>query len=325
MPSKQMPIGSGFNFKSTAQDVIAGYDLTGKVAIVTGGYSGIGLETTRALASAGALVIVPARDMSKAQAAVKSIPRVELAQLDLIDPASIDAFAQQFLSSARPLHILVNNAGIMAVPLIRDSRGYESQFATNHLGHFQLAARLWPALVQANGARVISVSSRGHRFSGVDFDDPNFDRRLYDKWVAYGQSKTANILFAVALDTHGQREGVRAFSLHPGRIIDTSLARHMSQDELAPFVPPDEEQRRAVTNPEDYIKTAQEGAATSVWCATSRTLDGMGGVYCEDCDIARVVPADSDGLGVRPYAIDQDLAERLWSLSLKLTAVQLAI
>lgn len=322
--SQQMPIGSGFGFNSTAEDVIAGHDLTGKTAIVTGGYSGIGLETARVFASAGAHVIVPARDMEKARNAVQAIRDVELAQLDLFDPASIDAFAEQFLNSRRPLHILVNNAGIMAVPLIRDSRGYESQFATNHLGHFQLTARLWPALLQADGARVISVSSRGHRFSGVDFEDWNFERRPYDKWVAYGQSKTANVLFAVALDARGEQDGVRAFSLHPGRIIDTSLARYMAEEELAPYRPRDDEQRRAVTNPEDYIKNVQEGAATSVWCATSRQLDGMGGVYCEDCDIAPVAPADSQGLGVRPYAIDPELAERLWSLSLSLTGTQIA-
>lgn len=325
MISQQKPIDSGFGFKSTAEDVIAGHDLTGKVAIVTGGYSGIGLETTRVFAKAGARVVVPARDMAKARDAVSGISGVELASLDLFDPASIDAFAERFLTSRRPVHILVNNAGIMAVPLIRDSRGYESQFATNHLGHFQLTARLWPALVQAKGARVISVSSRGHRFSGVDFEDPNFERRPYDKWVAYGQSKTANILFAVALDARGQQDGVRAFSLHPGRILDTSLARHMSEEELAPFKPSDDEQRRAVTNAEDYVKDVQEGAATSVWCATSRQLDGMGGVYCQDCDIAPVLPAGSDGLGVMSYAIDPELAQRLWTLSLTLTATQIAL
>jgi NAD(P)-dependent dehydrogenase (short-subunit alcohol dehydrogenase family) len=321
--SEQKPIDSGFNFKSTAEDVIAGHDLSGKIAIVTGGYSGIGLETTRVLALAGAHVVVPARDIQKAREAVNGIAGVELAQLDLMDPASIDAFAEQFLDSKRPLHILVNNAGIMAVPLVRDSRGYESQFATNHLGHFQLTARLWAALVQANGARVISVSSRGHRFSGVDFDDWNFERRPYDKWVAYGQSKTANILFAVSVDARGYKDGVRAFSLHPGRIIDTALARHMAPEELRAAVG-DEQRARNATNPADYMKTIPEGAATSVWCATSRQLAGMGGVYCEDCNVAPVLApgADESALGVRAYAVDPEFAERLWTLSLTLTATQ---
>lgn len=320
MATPQAPIDSGFGFKSTAEEVIAGCDLTGKIAIVTGGYSGIGLETARAFDSAGAHVVVPARDVAKAQNALSEIEGVEVARLDLIDPASVDAFAVEFLNSRRPLHILVNNAGIMAVPLVRDSRGYESHFATNHLGHFQLTERLWPALVQADGARVISVSSRGHRFSGVDFEDWNFERRPYDKWVAYGQSKTANILFAVALDTRGKQDGVRAFSLHPGRIVETALARHMSANELRAAIGANELERET-SDPTNYIKSIPEGAATSVWCATSPELDGMGGVYCEDCNIARIVPADSDGLGVRPHAIDPELAERLWTLSLTLTTV----
>lgn len=175
------------------------------------------------LAEAGVTVIVPARGIEQAQEAVSSIPRVELEKLDLIDPNSIDAFAKEFLKTNRPLDILVNSAGIMANPLKRDARGYESQFATNHLGHFQLTARLWPALVQAKGARVVSVSSRGHRICGVDFNDPNFKNRYYDKWQAYGQSKTANALFAVELDKRGKKINVRAFSAHPGTIVRICL------------------------------------------------------------------------------------------------------
>ena len=196
----QAPIHSGFGPNTTAREVLRGHDLMGKTAIVTGGYSGIGLETTRALAEAGATVVVPARTQEKARTALDGIPRVEVETVELIDPASIDAFAGRFLGSERPLDILINNAGIMAPPLQRDARGYESQFATNHLGHFQLTARLWPALKRAGKARVVSVSSTGISFGGVDFDDPNFARREYDKWKAYGQSKTANALFAVALD-----------------------------------------------------------------------------------------------------------------------------
>jgi NAD(P)-dependent dehydrogenase (short-subunit alcohol dehydrogenase family) len=212
MPTLQKPIGSGFGAASTAGDVIKGIDLSNRGAIVTGGYSGIGLETTRALRSAGAKVIVPARDHDKAATGLKGLEGVEIEAMDLLDPASIDAFAQRFLASGQPLHILVNSAGIMACPLARDSRGYESHFATNHLGHFQLVARLWPALRQANAARVVSVSSWGHRHSPVVFEDPNFERRDYDRWLAYGQSKTANILFlfALAVDERGKSEGVRA-------------------------------------------------------------------------------------------------------------------
>jgi NAD(P)-dependent dehydrogenase (short-subunit alcohol dehydrogenase family) len=226
----QNPIGSGFGAASTAQEVVKGVDLSNKVAIVTGGYSGIGVETTRALTSAGAKVIVPARDLDKAATALKGLDGVEIEAMDLLDPASIDAFAETFLASGRPLHILVSSAGIMACPLTRDSRGYESQFATNHLGHFQLVTRLWRALRQANGARVVSVSSWGHRRSPIVFDDPNFERREYDRWSAYGQSKTANILFALALDERGKAEGVRAFSLHPGSIVGTGLEKHLSRE-----------------------------------------------------------------------------------------------
>jgi len=204
--TQQTPFGSGFGASTTASEIIHGCDLSGKIAIVTGGYSGLGLETVRVLRSAGAKVIVPARDHDKASKTLKGLDGVEIEVMDLLDPASIDAFAGKFLASARPLHILVNNAGIMACPLARDERGYESQFATNHLGHFQLVTRLWTALRQANGARVISVSSMGHRYSPVVFEDPNFERRAYDRWAAYGQSKTANILFALALDKRGKAE-----------------------------------------------------------------------------------------------------------------------
>ncbi|WP_308858091.1 oxidoreductase [Paenibacillus sp. R14(2021)] len=308
----QEPISSGFGAGTTASEVLAGQDLSGRIAIVTGGYSGVGLETTRALAEAGATVIVPVRTPSKASASIAGIPRVELEELDLFEPASIDAFAQRFLGTGRQLDMLINNAGIMAPPLVRDARGYESQFATNHLGHFQLTARLWPALKQAGHARVVSVSSTGVRFGGVDFEDPNFERQAYDKWKAYGQSKSANALFAVALDRLGYTHGVRAFSVHPGRIM-TDLVRHLS-----------EEEKNAASG--EFKSTAQ-GAATSVWCAASPQLEGKGGVYCMDCDIANIIPGEAlQGLGqvmagVLPWAVDPGLAERLWKLSESMTGV----
>jgi NAD(P)-dependent dehydrogenase (short-subunit alcohol dehydrogenase family) len=317
MTTLQKTIGSGFGAASTASDVIKGIDLSGKIAIVTGGYSGLGLETARALRSAGARVIVPARDHAKAATALKGLDGVEIEAMDLMDPASIDAFAERFLASRQPLRILVNSAGIMACPLARDARGYESQFATNHLGHFQLTARLWPALRRAGGARVVSLSSVGHRRAGVDFDDWNFERRQYDRWVAYGQSKTANALFAVALDAKGEQHDVRAFSVHPGGVV-TDLVRHMSAEELGAYGVLDKA-GRPIIDPERNMKTPEQGAATSVWCATSRQLDGLGGVYCENSDIAIAVPGDSTELrGVRPWATDPEFADRLWSLSEKL-------
>lgn len=323
MPTPQAPIGSGFGAASTAAEVIAGRDLTGKTAVVTGGYSGIGVETVRAFRSAGATVVVPARESATAKANLADMPDVRLQIMDLLDPGSIDAFTEQFLRDNEKLHILVNNAGIMAPPLTRDARGYESQFAVNHLGHFQLTCRLWPALVAAQGARVVALSSYGHRRAGVDFHDPNFQRREYDPWIAYGQSKTANALFAVALDSIGQRQGVRAFSVHPGGIV-TGLIRHMSQAQIDASEIIDKT-GKPIIDPEHNKKTPQQGAATSVWCATSPKLNGMGGVYCEDCDIARALPSDDSKElhGVRPRATDPVAAGRLWQLSDQLTGAAL--
>lgn len=328
MTGIQSPLGSGFGPASTAAEVARGIDLTGRVAVVTGGASGIGLETIRALAAAGARVIVPARSPGRAAAALEGVAGVEVAPMDLAHPASVDAFAAEVVASGRPVHLLVNNAGIMATPLARDARGYESQLATNHLGHFQLTARLWRALVRAEGARVVSVSSWGHRFSPFVFDDPHFQRRAYDRWLAYGQSKTANILFAVALDARGREHGVRAFSLHPGSIVDTALARHLTPDELRATGVLDAD-GRPLRDPARGLKTAAQGAATSVWCATSPLLDGRGGLYCENADVAPLVPEEERpgvtgapgagprrrSMGVLPYAIDPAAAERLWEAS----------
>lgn len=317
MSSEQIPMGSGFGPKTTAREVLVGIDLSGKVAIVTGGYSGLGLETTKALAEAGATVIVPARTPQKARTALAGIANVELADLDLLDPQSINRFAQTFLDTGRHLDILVNSAGVMAAPLMRDSRGYESQFSSNHLGHFQLTAQLLPALRRSGDARVVAVSSRGHHFGGVLFDDPNFEQGEYNKWKAYGQSKTANILFALALDKLGEAHGIRAFSLHPGRILDTDLIRHLTNEDLRAAGLLDEDGK---IKHDPGVKTAEQGAATSVWCATSAQLSAKGGVYCEDVDIARAVAADSaEDVGVRPWAVDAQLAEQLWALSESLT------
>jgi len=317
----QHPIGSGFGPATTAAEIICGIDLSGKTAIVTGGYSGIGLETTRTLHSAGANVVVPARDLSKATTALAAIPGVTTETLDLMDPVSIASFAKRFVGSGRTLHILVNNAGIMANPLTRDARGYESQLSTNHLGHFQLTAGLWPALRRAKGARVVSLSSVGHRRAPVDFADPNFEYREYDRWAAYGQSKTANALFAISLDTLGESHGIRVFAVHPGGVV-TDLIRYMSTEEVHAYGVQDEH-GRPIIDPARNRKTPEQGAATSVWCATSRQLEGLGGVYCEDCDIAVPVPGDSRELrGVRPWAMNRNFADQLWNLSEKLTGTR---
>jgi len=324
MVTEQKPLLSGFGPKTTAEEALAGRDLRGKVAIVTGGHAGLGLETTRVLSNAGATVVIGSRDLKKAQMAVAKMKNVEIGQLDLASPNSIDRFANAFLSSNRPLDLLINNAGIMATPLMRDDRGYEMQFATNHLGHFQLTARLWEALKKSRNARVVALSSRGHARGEVDFSDPNFDKRPYDKWAAYGQSKSANSLFAVELDKRGQEHGIRAFAAHPGGIL-TDLLRYMTDEELSAYGISRENGVIKVpdaTKVPERFKTIEQGAATTVWCAISSQLNGKGGVYCEDCDIAPMVPADSKLLsGVRPWAVDKAAAESLWILSEKLTSV----
>jgi NAD(P)-dependent dehydrogenase (short-subunit alcohol dehydrogenase family) len=322
MPSLQQPIPSGFSRTTTAQEALGGADLSGKLAIVTGGYSGIGLETVRVLSLAGAKIIAPARDPEKARAALRAFSEIEIYPLDLADPNSIDAFARTFLASGRALNLLVNDAGIMATPLAHDSRGYERQFATNHLGHFQLAVRLWPSLLRAGSARVVALSSGGHRSSDIDFDDPNYHHRPYDKWKAYGQSKTANALFALGLDMRGEAHGIRAFSVHPGMIL-TDLQRHVSLEDLQAKGFRDAEGKVPPKMAAMY-KTVEQGAATTTWCAANPQLVGKGGVYCEDCDIAKPVPADPAlRVGVVPWATDPERAERLWALSEKLTGAAL--
>jgi NAD(P)-dependent dehydrogenase (short-subunit alcohol dehydrogenase family) len=334
----QVPIDSGFGPANTAFDVIKGIDLTGKIAIVTGGYVGLGLETTKAFLSAGATVIVPVRTPEKAISNLSGLT-VETAPLDLLDPTSIDSFAAGFIASGRPLHILVNNAAIMASPLLRDGRGYEAQFSTNHLGHFRLTARLWPALVKANGARVICVSSLAHFHSDV-CDDWNFETREYDRFKSYGQSKTANILFALALDTRGSKFGVRAFSVHPGSIITTELGRWFSREEgqtrLTQSGLVDEEGNPRI-DPLKQRKSAQQGASTAVWGATSPLLEGKGGLYLENNNISprNAELGDNVGLGsdadprgfygVKDYAIDPASADKLWIPSEKLTGVTFTI
>jgi NAD(P)-dependent dehydrogenase (short-subunit alcohol dehydrogenase family) len=318
----QQPIGSGFNAASTTNDVIAGINLTGKTAIVTGGYAGIGLETVKTLVQAGATVIVPARDIEKARKNLAGIANVTVEAMDLTDFNSINTFAEKFLASGRPLDLLINNAGIMWVPLRRDSRGYESQLSTNHLGHFQLTAKLWPALRRANGARVINVSSYGHQIAPFNFEDPNFEQQEYQTLVGYGQSKSANNLFAVELDARGAEFGIRAYSLHPGSVNHTDLGREAPM-ELFQQMGTHDADGNIFPEVEKSLKQLTQGAATTVWCATSPLLNEIGGVYCEDADVAELDLGNIEHLmsepstlrGVRPYSVDEINAKRLWTLS----------
>lgn len=313
--TQQTPLPSGYGMRSTASDVIAGIDLSGKTALVTGGYSGLGLATVKALEGAGARVIVGARRPSAAAADLKGVAGVTIVPLDLSDPVSIDGFADTISAQTGKIDILINNAAIMANALTRDARGYESQFATNHLGHFQMTARLWPLVKAAGaGARVVVLSSIGHRGGGIDFEDINFERRPYQKWLAYAQAKSANALFAVHLDSLGAPHDIRAFAVHPGGIA-TPLQRHLTMEEQVAMGWYD-----ADGNVHPGFKSIEQGAATSVWCATSPLLHGKGGLYCEDCDVAAMwVEGMNINTGVRPYAIDAETAARLWTLSESMT------
>jgi NAD(P)-dependent dehydrogenase (short-subunit alcohol dehydrogenase family) len=316
MTTPQHKIGSGFGMRSTAAQVLAGIDLSGKLAVVTGGYSGLGIETTKALIGAGAQVIVPARRPEVAREALAGLDRVEVDAMDLGDLDSVAGFAERLLASGRDIHLAINNAAIMACPETRIGPGWEAQFATNHLGHFALINRLWPAILRGQG-RVVALSSAGHRRSPIRWDDIQFTTG-YDKWAAYGQAKTANSLFAVQLDALAKDAGVRAFAVHPGGIL-TPLQRHIAREEMVAFGWIDEAGN--LTN--ENFKTPEQGASTSVWAATSPQLAGLGGVYCEDCDIADVVPETdrTSANGVRSYAVDPDQAARLWTLSAELTGV----
>ena len=324
MPLPQKPIASPFGRDTQAPEVIKGIDLTGRTAIVTGGSSGIGIETVRTLASAGARVLMPVRSRAAGEKVAAEIrtstgnDAIEVHDMDLADYASVRAFADRFVKTGAPLHILINNAGIMATPERRIMGNIESQFGTNHLGHMLLTCRLVPAM--AKGARVVALSSVGHRRSPIKFDDPNFEKTKYEKWEAYGQSKTANVLFAIELNRRREPKGINAYAVHPGGIM-TNLQRDMSKEEIKAMGWVDDE-----GNVREGFKTSAGGASTAIWCATSPLLAAGGGVYCEDCNIAQAVPADEPTFtGVRPWAIDPDAARRLWPISEKLLGETFAI
>lgn len=304
--------------ESTADDVLDGLDLTGRRFLVTGASAGLGAETTRALAAHGASVTMAVRDLTKGAEAMDqvlaSVPEadLDLRLLDLADLASVRAFAHGFLEDHPGLDVLIANAGIMACPHGTTSDGFELQLGTNHLGHFLLITLLMPALEMAGGARVVLLSSAGHRFGDVDLDDPWFEHQPYDPWVAYGRAKTANVLCAVGIDQRFRDRGVRAFAVHPGG-IQTELGRHLTRDTLQVLM-----DRLAAAPTETVWKTVPQGAATTVYAATSTDLDGLGGLYLEDCHIAAITDDPDARDGVRAYALDPARADALWELSERL-------
>ena len=303
---------AAFGQDTTADEVLDGIDLTGKTALVTGGSSGLGAVTARALASKGARVIITARDMDKARKAVDEIKAstgsdVEIEELELGSFDRIRKFAERFLKKHDTLNILVNNAGVMACPQSTTQDGLELQFGSNHLGHFLMTVLIAPALIRGAPSRVVSLSSNGHRFSPVVFDDIQFERREYQKWAAYGQSKTANALFAVGLNMRLKDRGVEAFSVHPGAIL-TDLPRHLTDEDWQMF----RDLQEAGTL---HLKTVESGAATSVYAATAPELNGRGGAYLADCRINEIDEDPESQTGVCAYAIDPEAAERLWAIS----------
>jgi NAD(P)-dependent dehydrogenase (short-subunit alcohol dehydrogenase family) len=311
-------IRTAFGERSTAAEVAAGVDLSGRRAIVTGASSGIGVETARVLADHGAVVTLAVRDTAAGESAAASIRTstgselVDVRQLELAEPASIAAFVERWNG---PLDILINNAGVMAIPdRTLTPRGDELHFATNHLGHFQLAAGLHPALRASGSARVVSLSSTAHLYCPILFDDPTFAFVPYSPFLGYGQSKTANVLFAVEANRRWERDAITVNAVMPGGIA-TRLQRHIDPEALA--------QARREAGASAELKTVEQGAATSILAAVSPLLEGVGGRYLEDCNEAEVVGsrADSDGRhGVAAYALDEGNAERLWELSERLTA-----
>lgn len=325
MNKLQLPINTSFDADSTATQVMGETDLSGKLAVVTGGYAGLGLETVKVLVTAGASVVVPVRDLDKARKALSALENVQVSVMDLADPDSIDAFARSLNQQGKPIDLLINNAGVMAMPLTRDRRGYEMQLAINHFGHFQLTARLWPSIIKASNPRVVCLTSGAHRFSAVDFDDPHYHQRPYSAWQAYGQSKTANALFALELNRRAKKYPVLAFSVHPGSITDTDLSRHLSLADMQAMGFRDES-GNIPENSKYLYKSVEQGAATTIWCATSPLLEPLGGVYCEDCNIAQAVPGDwKERNGVLPWACDAENAERLWQLTEAQTGIDFKV
>ena len=311
---QQKPVDSGFGAKSEPTEVLKDIDLEGKVAMVTGGYSGIGLETTRALKEAGARVIVPARRKDVAKSALSGIVESEdILNLDLADPSSAQSFVNEFVDSGLSLDILINNAAVMACPQMPTKEGWDLQFAVNHIGHFIITKGLLPTM-SSSGSRIVTLSSTGHKLSGIQWEDVHFEES-YDKWKAYGQSKTAASLLAVEISERMKDEGIKTYSVHPGGIF-TPLQRHLEKEEMIAlgWLGEDGElSEMAAAN----FKSPTQGASTSLWCATSPMLEEVSGVYCENCDVA---VRQEDGpmaryIGVADWAVDTDEAAKLWDFT----------
>ena len=304
-----------FDKDSTSNDVIQGADLTGKTVLITGASGGLGAETARALASIGANVTLAARDIPKAEAVAASIRdsgvagNIQVTALELTSLDSVRDCAKRFLAENEVLDILINNAGLMGCELTRTPAGWELQLATNHIGHFLLTCLLVPALRSAAPARIVNLSSAGHRLGDVDFEDPHFETRDYDKWEAYGQSKTANILFTRELDRRLGAQGVRAIAVHPGMIM-TELGRHLTPEDVQDLMSRGDPEGGRPT-----FKSIEQGAATSCWVASTRELEGQGGLYCEDCHVAEEKVDGASISGVSPHAMNPESALRLWALS----------
>lgn len=311
--AQQIPLNSGFIAKSEPDQILADIDLSGKTAVVTGGYSGIGLETTKALASKGAKVIVPVRTPAKAQETLAGLAGdITSAEMDLADLATVQAFAAAVAESNDTIDLLINNAGVMATPERRVGPGWEYQFGINHLGHAALTAALMPLLERAEAPRVVALSSIAHRRGGIIWDDIHFTATAYDKWQAYAQAKSANALFAVGLSARMEAFGGRAFSVHPGGIF-TPLQRDLPVEEQIQMGWLD-----ADGNPSEVaqaaFKSPSQGCTTTLFAATSPLLNDLGGLYCEDCDVAPLAGEDTPPfIGVAPHAVDADEAERLWT------------
>ena len=311
----QKPINSGFNSKTESSEVLNGLNLQDKVIVVTGGYSGIGLETTRGLALAGADVIIPAKRIDVAANNLDGIVTKEnIYQMDLGDLNSVKSFTDKFKNKYSQLNILINNAGIMACPETRIGNNWESQFAINHIGHFLLTNELMDMMIDIEGARFVSLSSSAHALTGILWNDIHFQNTPYDKWMAYGQSKTASSLIAIEFNNRMRDKGVEGYAVHPGGII-TPLQRHLEKDEMVALGWMDEDGSPSELA-KNFFKSPSQGASTALWCATSPDLNGLGGVFCEDCNIAKRKSEIDESMqryfGVADWAVDSEEALKLW-------------